>query len=154
MKITYITAAQFLLLSAACLPAAAQAGVNPSHGSDASSTQISAGTKEAQVKTLQRQLEGYEQQLQAKAERVEEARQEAISAGIQGDGAGPFIDAYRQEQKEMEALQTALAPKMEQARAMIANLTMPAPLSDAPNAKKTMRAAHAVVAASNSHEIH
>jgi hypothetical protein len=156
MKITYVTAAQFLLLSAACLSAAPQAGVNPNNGSEGISAQISASTKEAPVRTLQRQLESYEQQLRAKAELVENARQEAISAGIQGDGAGPYIDACRQEQKELEALHAALTPKIEQTRAMIANLTMPAAPSDsAPSPKvKPARSAAMAVTASNSHEIH
>lgn len=128
MKITYTTAARCLLFLAACLPAAAQVSVNASHNSDGSS-QISANTQEAQVKALQQQLESYQQQLRAKAQQVENARQEAISAGIQGDGAGPSIDAYRQEQKEMEALQADLAPKIERTCKLIANLTTPVPLS-------------------------
>ena len=122
MKITYMTAAESLLFLAACLPAAAQVSVNPNHRSDGSS-QSSASTQEPQVEALQPQLKSYEQQLQAKAEQVENARQEAISAGIQGDGAGPFIDAYRQEQKELEVLQAALAPQIEQVRATIAALS-------------------------------
>jgi hypothetical protein len=129
MKITYMTAAQSLLFLAACVPAAAQANVNQNHRSDGSS-QSSASTQEPQVEALQPQLKSYEQQLQAKVEQVENARQEAISAGIQGDGAGPFIDVYRQEQKELELLQAALAPQIERTRAMIANLTMPAPPSN------------------------
>jgi peptidoglycan hydrolase CwlO-like protein len=150
MKITYMTAAQLLLLFAACLPAAAQAGVNPS------STQTSAGMKEAQVKTLQQQLDGYQQQVRAKAEQVENARQEAISAGIQGDGAGPFIDGYRQEQKELEALQAALTPKIEQTRTLIASLTTPAQPSITVQSPKVKPAGpvHEVVAANNSQKVH
>jgi hypothetical protein len=153
MKITYITTAQGLLFLAACLPAAAQASVNPNHGSDGSS-QTSAITQEAQVKALQQQLKTYEQQLQAKAEQVENARQDAISAGIQGDGAGPFIDAYRQEQKELEVLQAALAPQIEQTRTMITTLTMPAlPSDSAPTPKMTQgRPARTIAANSNSRE--
>lgn len=145
MKITYTTAAQCLLFLAACLPAAAQP-----------STQMSASTKESQVKTLQQQLESYEQQLRTKAELVENDRQTAISAGIQGDGAGPFIDAYRQEQKELEALQAALTPKIGQTRAMMANLTVPDALSDSAPSRnvKPAQPARAVVAARNSPEIH
>ncbi|HKF20972.1 MAG TPA: hypothetical protein VKE93_05355 [Candidatus Angelobacter sp.] len=112
MKITYMTAAQALLFLAVCLPEAAQTSVNPNHGSDRS-PQISVSTQEDQVKARQQQLEGYEKQLRAKAEQVENARQQAISAGIQGDGAGPFIDAYRQEQKELEVLKATLAPQIE-----------------------------------------
>jgi hypothetical protein len=154
MRITCTTAARCLWFLAAWLPAAAQINVNPNHSSAGSSAQTSASTKEAQVKALQRQLERCEQQLRAKTERVEEARQEAISAGIQGDGAGPFIDAYRQEQKELEVLHAALAPQIEQTRTMIANLTVPAlPSDSAPTSKVTpVRAARTVVADSNSRE--
>jgi hypothetical protein len=149
MKITYMTAAQGLLFLAACLPATSQVNINPEE-----SSQISASTAEAQVKALQGQLEGYEQQLRAKAEQVENAQQEATSAGIQGDGAGPFIDAYRQEQKEFEALQAALAPQIERTRTMIANLTMPAvPSASAPTPKMTpARRTRTVVPDSNSRE--
>jgi hypothetical protein len=126
MKITNKAVARSLFLLAAYLPMAAQTGANPNPGSDGISAQISASSKEAQVKSLQRQLESYEQQLQAKAEQVENARQEAIPAGIHDDGAGPYIDACRQEQKELEVLQAALAPQIGRARTMIANLTMPA----------------------------
>jgi hypothetical protein len=74
---------------------------------------------------LQTRLEDYEKLLQAKREQVESARQEAISAGIEGDGAGPFIDEYREQQMALEALQAALTPKIEQARATIAGLNTP-----------------------------
>ena len=153
MTITSMTAAQSLLFLAACLPAAAQVSVNPNHSSDGNS-QSSASTQQTQVEALQPQLKSYEQQLQAKVEQVENARQEAISAGIQGDGAGPFIDAYRQEQKELEVLQASLAPQIERTRAMIANLTMPAlPSTSAPTPKMTpARQARTVVAYSNSRE--
>jgi hypothetical protein len=152
MKITYTTAAQCLLFLAACLPAATQTGVNPSHVSDASSTQISANTKEAQVNTLQQQLKSYEQQLRAKAEQVENAWQQAIGAG--GDFAGPYIAEYLQQQKELDQLRTNVTPQSERTRMLIANLTMPAPPSGTPNpTKKPARPARAVVTASNSHEI-
>jgi hypothetical protein len=153
MNITSRTAAQGLLFLAACLPAAAQANVSPTHRRDGSS-QICAGAPETQVKALQRQLESYEQQLRAEAEQVENARQEAILSGIQGDGAGPFIDAYLQEQRQLAALQAALAPQIEQTRTMIANLTMPAPRSDSAPTRKLTPAppAKTVVADSNSRE--
>src|SRR5215471_4787723 len=152
MKITYMTAAQALLFLAVCLPEAAQTSVNPNHGSDRS-PQISVSTQEDQVKARQQQLEGYEKQLRAKAEQVENARQQAISAGIQGDGAGPFIDAYRQEQKELEVLQAALAPQIERMRTLIVNLTMPALRSDsAPTPKMTPARPARTVLDSNSRE--
>jgi hypothetical protein len=123
MKITYKTAAQSLLLLAACLAAGAQSEIAPDHFPDEAAPVASAPRQEAQVKPVQTRLDDYQQQLQVKSEMVENARQEAISAGIVGDGAGPFIDAYRQQQAELEALQTALTPKIDQARAIIAGLT-------------------------------
>jgi hypothetical protein len=123
MKITYKTAAQSLLLLAACLAAVAQSEIVPDHFPDRAAPVASAPRQEAQVRPLQTRLEDYENLLREKVELVENARQEAISAGIVGDGAGPFIDSYRQQQMELEALQAALTPKIEQARATIAGLT-------------------------------
>jgi hypothetical protein len=134
MKITYKTAAPSLLFLAACLPMAAQAGINP----DQTSAGITVPSRQAEVRTLQGQLEGYEQQLRVKSETVEQARQEAISAGIQGDGAGSYIDAYRRQQMELEALQAALAPKIDRARNQIADLTSPdSPAASAPSQSPT-----------------
>ena len=131
MKITYKTVAQSLLILAACLAAVAQSEIAPDHFPDEASPVASAPRLEAQVRPVQTRLENYENLLQAKRQQVENARQEAISAGIQGDGAGPFIDAYQQQQMELETLQAALNPKIEQARAIIAGLNSadsPAPL--------------------------
>ena len=122
MKITYKTAAQSVLLLAACIAAVAQSEIAPDHFPDQASPVAFASRQEAQIRPLQTRLEDYENLLRAKQEQVEDARQEAISAGIQGDGAAPFIDAYRQQQAEMETLQAALTPKIDQARAMIAGL--------------------------------
>jgi Skp family chaperone for outer membrane proteins len=123
MKITYKTAAQFLLLLAACLTAVAQSEISPDHFPDQATPVASAPRQEAQLRPLQTRLEDYQQQLREKSEMVENARQEAISAGIVGDGAGPLIDAYRELQMELEALQAALTPKIEKARKLIAGLT-------------------------------
>lgn len=120
MKITYKTAAQSLLLLAACFTAVAQSEIAPDHFSDPPSPVALAPRQEAQLRPVQTRLEDYENLLRAKVEQVENARQEAVSAGIQGDGAGSFIDAYRQQQMELEALQASLTPKIEQARAVIA----------------------------------
>ena len=152
MKSTYKTAAQVLLVLAECLTAVAQSEINPDHFPDQDAPAASAPRQEAQIRTLQQQLESYERQLRAKAEQAEAARQEAISAGIQGDGAGSSIDASRQEQKELEVLQAALAPEIERTRKMIASLTTPAPPTyTAPGPKMTpVGKARPVVAAGNS----
>lgn len=125
MKITHKTAAQSLLLLAACLPAAAQIALNPGQYPNESSPVVSVPYHEDKVRTLQGQLEGYERQLRQKSAMVENAREEAISAGIQGDGAGSYIDVYRQQQKELELLQAALTPQIDQTRKLIAGLTNP-----------------------------
>jgi hypothetical protein len=125
MKITYKTAAQSVLLLAACLAAVAQSEIAPDHFPDEPSPVAFAPRQQAQVQPVQKRLEDYENLLRAKMEQVENARQEAISAGIMGDGAAPFIDAYRQQQIELEALQASLTPKIEQARAIIAGMNGP-----------------------------
>ena len=125
MKTTYKTAAQFLLLLAACLAAVAQSEINPDHFPDEDAPVVSAPRQEAQIRPVQTRLEGYEKLLREKQEQVENARQEAISAGILGDGAGPFVDFYRQQQMELEALQATLAPKIDEARKIIAGLNNP-----------------------------
>lgn len=123
MKTTYKTAAQSLLLLAACLAAVAQSEIAPDHFPDQASPVALALRQQAQLRPVQTRLDDYENLLQAKREQVENARQEAISAGIVGDGAGSFIDEYRQQQMELEALQAALTPKIDRARATIAGLT-------------------------------
>ena len=125
MKITYKTAAQSLLLLAACLAAVAQSEIAPDHFPDQAVLVASASRQEAQVRPVQTRLEDYEKLLQAKRDQVENARQEAISAGIQGDGAGSFIDYYRQQLMELEALQAALTPKIDEARKVIAGMSSP-----------------------------
>jgi hypothetical protein len=125
MKITHKTVAQSLLLLAACVTAVAQSEIAPDHFPDQAAPVAFAPRQEAQVRPLQTRLEDYQQQLRVKSEMVENARQEAISAGIVGDGAGPFIEAYREQQVELEALEAALTPKIEQARKLIADLNRP-----------------------------
>ncbi len=125
MKTTFKTVAQSLLMLAACLAAVAQSEIAPDHFPDQAVLVASAPQQEAQVRPVQTRLEDYEKLLQAKREQVENARQEAVSAGIQGDGAAPFIDFYQQQQMELEALQASLTPKIDQARKLIAGLTNP-----------------------------
>ncbi len=125
MKTTFKTAAQSMMLLAACLAAFAQSEIAPDHFPDQAVLVASAPRQEAQVRPLQTQLEDYENLLQAKREQVESARQEAISVGIAGDGAASFIDFYQQQQMELEALQASLTPKIDQARKLIAGLTNP-----------------------------
>ena len=123
MKTTFKTAAQSMMLLAACLAAVAQSEIAPDHFPDQAAPVAFAPRQEAQARPVQTRLEDYEHLLRMKEQQVEDARQDAISAGIAGDGAGSFIDAYRQQQAELEALQASLTPKIDQARATIAGLT-------------------------------
>ena len=82
MKTTFKTAAQSMMLLAACVAAVAQSEIAPDHFPDQAVLVASAPRQEAQVRPLQTRLEDYEKLLQAKREQVEDARQEAISAGI------------------------------------------------------------------------
>jgi hypothetical protein len=140
MKIKHIITAQFLMLLAACLQPAAQTKTSTDHRPDETSPAMSAPRLAAQVRvrTLRGRLDDYTQQLRVKSEIVEQARQEAISAGIQGDGAGPWIDTYQQQRKELEQLQTALAPQIDDVRSQIAALTSPdSPAASSPSQSPT-----------------
>jgi len=125
MKTTFKTAAHSVMLLATFVAAVAQSEIAPDHFPDQAVLVASAPRQEAQVRPVQTRLEDYEKLLQAKREQVENARQEAISAGIQGDGAESFIAFYQQQQMELEALQAALTPKIDEARATIAGLNSP-----------------------------
>ncbi len=124
MNVTH-TSAQFLLFLAVCMPAAAQKQIGPDRHQAQSASAVSAALRadDTQIRSLQLRLKNCEEQLRQKSERVEDARQQAISAGIQGDGAGAFIDVYREQQKELESLQAELAPQIAQAQKLIAELT-------------------------------
>ncbi len=120
----------FLSLTAG-LPAMAQFEVAPDHF-DTPVTPAPALAQartelSAQIASQHRRLEALQAQLKKKAERVEELHEEAISAGIQGDGASGSIDAYRQEKKELDRLAQALTPEIEGIKA---NLTAPQELQE------------------------
>jgi|GEM_PF-4361537 hypothetical protein len=106
-------------------PAWAQFEVSPDHfESDQDSKTASTHETELQIQIsdLQDQIGSYMANIQAKSEMVEEARQAAISAGIQGDGAGSYIESYRLHQKQLELLQQSMTAQIELARNIIANL--------------------------------
>ncbi len=81
----------------------------------------------AQIASQQGRLEALEAQVKKQAERVEESLQEAISAGIQGDCASGYVDAFRQEKKELDRLAQALTRQIEGIKA---NLTAPQELQE------------------------
>lgn len=113
-----------LLLSLLAAPVWAQFEINPDHFDNPDSTTASALQTDvrAQLSDLQAQLRGYQAQLKATSDKVEEVREEAISAGIQGDGAGSYIEAYRQQQKQFRLLQESLSAQIQQVRNTIAGL--------------------------------
>src|SRR5262249_35561172 len=97
----------FVLFFAA--PALAQFEIAPDHFPSADELAVQpasthAAQREQRVAEQQAILAEYRAQIKGKSESVEVARQEAISAGIQGDGAGSYIEAYDQQRKELELL--------------------------------------------------
>lgn len=105
MKITYKTVALFSL--AVFLPATAYMKADPDSFLEQDSSVVLV-SHDTEARALQEKQNRYQEQLRAQSELVEHARQDAISAGIQGDGAQPYIDAYRQQQMEEQRLQAAL----------------------------------------------
>jgi chromosome segregation ATPase len=128
----------FILLLMA--PASAQFEVSPDHLENEKSQAAAASPAElqAQIKEAQAHLLDYQAQLKAKSESMEEARQQAISAGIQGDGAGVYLDACEQQRKEFELLEKSLSASIEAAQNTInglqAQLTLIATRKDSPQA--------------------
>jgi hypothetical protein len=114
-----------LVLSLLAVPAWAQFEVSPDHfDSDQDSKTASAHQTElqGQVRDLQAQIVSNQARIRAKSEMVEDARQEAVSAGIQGDGAGTYLEAYRLQQDQLEPLQQSLTTQIALARNTIADL--------------------------------
>jgi hypothetical protein len=114
-----------LILSLLATPAWAQFEVSPDHfESDQDSMTASAHQTElqGQVRDLQAQIVSNQARIRAKSEMVEDARQEAISAGIQGDGAGAYLEAYRVQQDQLELLLQSLTTQIALARNTIADL--------------------------------
>jgi chromosome segregation ATPase len=126
----------FILLLMA--PASAQFEVNPDHFANEKSKPAAGSPVElqAQINEAQSHLLSYQAQLKAKSESVEEARQQAISAGIQGDGAGSYLDACEEQRKEFELLEKSLSARIEEAENTInglqAQLTLIATRKDSP----------------------
>lgn len=97
-----VLAANCLVVLAIAL--ALGATINPYHSSDSSAARVPAT---ASAESAQPDLDSA--RLDSMANQVEEARQEAISAGISlGDGAGPYIDNYRAQLHELERAKTRL----------------------------------------------
>jgi hypothetical protein len=98
-----IAVATLILMLVSFVPAFPQAEINPDHFPDPS---------DAQVETVQSDREQAVDvnaaRLAAQESVVEEARQEAISAGIQGDGAASYLDAYDDQVTQLEMMRAKL----------------------------------------------
>jgi len=116
-----------LMLLAAVLTAGAQSEVSPDHFDDqpspaaaqANTTQPSEAVK-TQIAAEEARLNGYETQIAEKEGQVK-SDWEAATTTAPGDEAGQMI-AYTIHEKECEQLKLALAPKINEARAMLASL--------------------------------
>ncbi len=107
------------------VPVAAQFEVTPDHFSDASANQPTqrALTKlKDQIAARQQELDGYYQALHRQLDAVEQARELAVGSGAMGDAAGMYIEAYRQEQRTLEALTFQLNTRISAAQAAISAL--------------------------------
>jgi hypothetical protein len=116
---------------AAIQPASAQFEVAPDHFDNARSTQTEQSARAEQklkenIAEEQSLLDNYAGQLAAKAQQVENLRQEVISAGIVGDAGGDGADLYlaglHAGQWELQALKDSLEPLMDSSREVLASL--------------------------------
>ena len=119
----------FLSVSAlaAIQPAAAQFEVAPDHFDQAQRVQTAQSAREEQklresIAEEQAVLESYATRLAEKERQVEDLRQAAISAGISGDDGGMNITFFRNEEQELLALRTSLAPLVAFSREVLAGL--------------------------------
>jgi hypothetical protein len=116
-----------VLALAATQPAVAQFEVAPDHFDLSAKAQTAQFAREEQklresIAEEQAVLEGYAIRLLEKEQQVEGLRQAAISAGINGDGAGMNIAFLRGEEQELQALRASLAPLVEFSREVLAGL--------------------------------
>jgi hypothetical protein len=117
----------FVLALAATQPAAAQFEVSPDHFDQSPNIQTAQSAREEQklresIAEEQAVLESYATRLAEKEQQVEDLRQDAISAGINGDGGGINITLFRNEEQQLLALRASLAPLVEFSREVLAGL--------------------------------
>ena len=125
------------------VPVEAQYKASPDHSSDASANQQTqrALTKlKDQIAARQQELDGYYQALHRQLDAMEQARELAAGSGAMGDAAGMYIEAYRQEQRTLEALTLELNTRISVAQAVINTLE-----------NQLARTAHSVSAGHGSH---
>jgi hypothetical protein len=123
MKSLMKIAALSMLTLASATRMMAQAEVNPDHFPDEATPAVTVPANiQAEIEQQRAFVASYETQLRMKSGVVEESRNEAISAGLQGDGAAMFIDAYRANQEQFDALRESLNPRITMALNTIASL--------------------------------
>jgi chaperonin cofactor prefoldin len=123
MKSLKIIATVTLFALATVSFAAAQAEINPDHFPDPPAAPVKAEVQ-AQINNLQAKVQGCEARMRAEQEKLETLRQEAVSAGATGDGAGDFVSAYMAEKETVDATLRTLAMEMTAANKDIASLEM------------------------------
>jgi hypothetical protein len=120
-----ITFSVFVL--AAIQPAVAQFEVSPDHFDQVRivPTPQSARAEEKLKQSITEEmalLKSYTEQIAEKERQVEDLRQQAISAGISGDGAAMEIAWFRNRQEELITFRTSLAPLINYSREVLAGL--------------------------------
>jgi hypothetical protein len=123
MKTLTQTLALCLLTMGTAMHVMAQAEVNPDHFPDESASATSAQVElQSEIQQEEARIKAYESQLRAKYEMVEKVRNDAISAGLQGDGAECFSDEYRAQMTQLSDMWQSLRPQIMMAQNNIASL--------------------------------
>lgn len=145
----------FLSISglAAIQPAVAQFEVSPDHFDSspvAQTPQYARAEHKLKESIAEEQalLDRYAAQLAAKAQQVETLREEAISAGICGDGGAMYIAAFRTEQQALQDLNASLTPLMDFSREELAGLNDNLAMLEAGASSEAKRRASATLQAS------
>jgi len=112
---------------AATQPVVAQFEVSPDHFDQVRIVQTAQSTR-AEEKLKQSiteemaLLKSYTERVAEKEQQVEDLRQQAISAGISGDGAATEIAWFRNQQEELITLRSSFAPLIDYSREVLAGL--------------------------------
>jgi hypothetical protein len=112
---------------AAIQPVVAQFEVSPDHfdqvriGQSAQAARAEEKLKQSITEEMAL-LKSYTKQIAEKERQVEDLRQQAISAGISGDGAATEIAWFRNQQEELITFRASLAPLIDYSREVLAGL--------------------------------
>lgn len=112
---------------AATQPVVAQFEVSPDHFDQVriAQTAQAARAEEKLKQSITEEmalLESYTEQVAEKERQVEDLRQQAISSGINGDGAAMEIAWFRNQQAELITFRASLAPLIDYSREVLAGL--------------------------------